>query len=288
MRILDGKKLSEELTGELKTKIINENIKASFTTILVGENPSSIIYINKKKEKCEKLGIKFNLVNLSDNITTSELVEEIYRVNRNDNINGLIIQLPLPKHINTQHILDEVSPLKDVDCFSSVNLGTMVTGNSVFKPATPYGIELLLKHNNINTIGKNVVIIGKSLIVGTSLGIILSNEQTNGATITLCDKYTENLKNHVSKADILIVASGKHHLINDNFKIKQGVVIIDVGIHRIEDNSKKSGYKIEGDVDFKSVKDKCSYITPVPGGVGPMTVYCLLENIYTAYKLQNK
>ena len=287
MKILDGKELSNKLLGDLKVKIKNDGLTPSFVCILVGKNPASMVYIEKKRQKCELVGIKFNLISLPETIEKSELVRTIKKANNDNSIHGIIVQLPLPVHINTQEILDEVSVVKDVDCFNSVNMGMIITGTPAFYPATPMGIEMLLNHNKIETVGKSCVIIGKSLIVGTSLGLMLSNEKTHSATVTLCDKNTQDLKRYVEGADILVVAAGKHHLINSGFTLKKGVVVIDVGIHRIDDNSKQRGYRLEGDVDFNSVKDQCSFITPVPGGVGPMTVYCLLENIYKSCKYLN-
>lgn len=281
--ILNGRKLSKKLLLDLKDKIKNDNIEPLFKCILIGNNPASRIYIQKKKQKCDMVGIKFVLLEFNDNISTDFLLTEIDKINKDDKTHGCIIQLPLPEHINTELVLNRLDPKKDVDCFTYTNIGKLTNKINNYYPATPYGIILLLNEYNINLKGKNVVIIGKSIIVGTPLSLMLMNEYTYAATVTVCDKNTINMKNHIENADILIVAAGVHNLINSEYKIKPSCVLIDVGIHKIEDASKKSGYRLEGDIDFKYFKDKCSYITPVPGGVGPMTVYSLLLNIYNSY-----
>ena len=284
MNLLDGKKLSEKLLTELKNKIKKENIRPKFVSILVGNNQASLVYLRNKKTKCEEVGISFELRDFNNAITQEDLIKEINKINNDITIHGCIIQLPLPKHIDTNLILDTLDSTKDVDCFHTSNIGKLLNENTCFYPATPMGITLLLKEYNIETKGKHCVIIGKSKIVGSTLGLMLSNENTFASTVTLCDKYTENIRDIVKTADILVVASGKHHLIDNTFTFKNNLVIFDVGIHRIKDETKKKGYKLEGDVCFKDVNDKVSYITPVPGGVGPMTVYCLLENIYNSYE----
>jgi len=200
-------------------------------------------------------------------------------INEDDNINGCIIQLPLPNHINSELILNRLNSNKDVDCFTDENIGKLLNNESKFYPATPYGITLLLDNYNILTKGKNITIIGKSRIVGTPLALLLSNENKYAGTVTLCDKNTINLKDHIEEADILIVCAGVHHLIDKKYKVKETSTLIDVGIHRIPDSTKKNGYRLEGDIDFNYFENRCSYITPVPGGVGPMTVYALLLNI---------
>jgi methylenetetrahydrofolate dehydrogenase (NADP+)/methenyltetrahydrofolate cyclohydrolase len=231
---------------------------------------------------CDDLGINFQLKKFDKNIDESQLKNEIELINRDNNIDSCIIQLPLPNHINQNIILNTLNPKKDADGFTFYNLGQLIKYNkedNIIKPATVLGIVELIKYYNIETKGKNIVIIGKSVIVGTPLALVLSNEETYSGTVTLCDKNTENLENICENADILIVSTGKHHLINDQFNLKKDVTIFDVGINKIKDESKKSGYKTEGDVDFNYFKDKCKYITPVPGGVGPMTVICLIKNI---------
>ena len=268
------------LLEDLKEKIFNNNLSIKFVSILVGTDSASSIYLKNKRIKCEYVGIEFELINFDENISEEILIKKIKEINIDNKINGCIIQLPLPNHLNTENILNTLDPNKDIDCFNTVNIGMLTKKTTKFVPATPLGITLLLKHYNIETKGKNVVIIGKSIIVGTPLALILSNENTFAATVTLCDKYTENLNEIVKNADILIVAAGVHKLINSKFKVKLSSCLIDVGIHKVQDISKKLGYRLEGDIDFNYFKDKCKYITPVPGGVGPMTVYSLLYNLY--------
>lgn len=283
--LIDGKLVSNELSDKLKLRGINLIIK--FCIVLVGNDDSSLIYIKHKKKKCEEFGIKFELKHFNENIHESELKKEIKLINKDTNIDSCIIQLPLPNHINQNIILNTLDPKKDAEGFTFYNLGKLIKYNKedyIIKPATVLGIEELIKYYNIETIGKNIVIIGKSVIVGTPMALVLSNEETYSGTVTLCDKNTKNLENICENADILIVSTGKHHLINDKFKLKKDVVIIDVGINKIKDESKKSGYRTEGDVDFNYFKDKCKYITPVPGGVGPMTVICLIKNIINLKK----
>lgn len=276
---LNGLYLSNHLLNNLKIKIKKSNKKFHFTCIYIGDNPASKVYINNKQKYCEYIGIYFNLIKLENNINENFLINKICEINNDSNINAYIIQLPLPEHINKDNIVKFIDPKKDVDCFHAENIGNIILQNPRFFPATPYGICLLLDNYNINTIGKNITIIGKSNIVGNLLSLMLSDEKTYKGTVTNCDKYTENLKFYIENADIIIVATGVHHLIDNKFRVKSTCTMIDVGIHRIEDNKKKNGFRLEGDIDFEYFKDKCKYITPVPGGVGPMTVYSLLHNI---------
>jgi len=274
---LDGNYLSKKLLNELKNNLVDKHL--TFVCILVGNDPASKTYINNKKKKCVDIGIHFILLEFPDNISNNILINKIDEINEDDNINGCIIQLPLPNHINSELILNRLNSNKDVDCFTDENIGKLLNNESKFYPATPYGITLLLDNYNILTKGKNITIIGKSRIVGTPLALLLSNENKYAGTVTLCDKNTINLKDHIEEADILIVCAGVHHLIDKKYKVKETSTLIDVGIHRIPDSTKKNGYRLEGDIDFNYFENKCSYITPVPGGVGPMTVYALLLNI---------
>jgi len=279
--IIDGKKLSNELTIELKNKI--KKIKnINFVVILVGNDTNSLIYIKYKQKKCEELGINFKLNQYDESISEKDLLNEVEKINQDNNIDSCIIQLPLPIHLNQNIILNKLDPNKDADGFTFFNLGKLIRHEKddfIIKPATVLGIEKIINHYNIETIGKNIVIIGKSVIVGTPLGLVLSNESTYSGTVTLCDKNTENLREICKNADILIVSTGKHNLIDHTFELKKSVSIIDVGINRIKDESKKSGFRTEGDVEYNYFENKCENITPVPGGVGPMTVICLIENI---------
>jgi methylenetetrahydrofolate dehydrogenase (NADP+) / methenyltetrahydrofolate cyclohydrolase len=277
----DGEELSKILTIELKNKMEKLN-NINFVVILVGNDTNSLIYIKYKQKKCEELGINFKLNQYDINISEKELLSEIIKINTDINIDSCIIQLPLPLHLNQNNVLNSLDPKKDADGFTFYNLGRLIKHSKndfIIKPATVLGIEKLINYYNIETRGKNIVIIGKSVIVGTPLGLVLSNESTYSGTITLCDKNTENLQEVCKNADILIVSVGKHNLIDHTFELKKSVSIIDVGINRIKDESKKSGYRTEGDVEFNYFEDKCKFITPVPGGVGPMTVICLIENI---------
>lgn len=280
--ILDGKNLADKLLLDLKNKISLLNKNPQLIIIIIGNNSESEIYVNIKKRKAIYVGIACDIINLNNTITQNELLDILKTYNNNINIDGIIVQLPLPIHLNTNIILENVCYTKDVDGFNPYSTGCLITNNINFISATPYSVLHLIDSYNINTKGKHIVIIGKSTIVGSPLALLLSNENTYAGTITLCDKYTENLHNFVSSADILIVATGVHHLINSSYVIKKDSVIIDVGIHKIKDSTKKNGYTIQGDVDFNYFENKCKYITPVPGGVGPLTVYSLLDNTYKA------
>lgn len=287
-QFLDGNSLSKTLIERLKIEIGNElepeDDQPHLVVILVGDNSSSEVYIKKKEEACLNVGIKFTLYHFESTITTNVILNQIKQINKDPTIHGCIVQLPLPKHIDEDAVIYSLSPSKDVDGFHPTNIGNMILNRPNFLPATPYGIQLLLDHYKIYTEGKHIVILGKSMIVGQPLMNLLSNEKGARGTVTCCDRYTRNLDQLIKLADILIVATGKHNIIQHQDQIKEGVVIIDVGIHRFSDKTKKCGYRLEGDVNFEAVKNKCSYITPVPGGVGPMTVVSLLLNTWKAYK----
>jgi methylenetetrahydrofolate dehydrogenase (NADP+)/methenyltetrahydrofolate cyclohydrolase len=287
---IDGAIISNSLRMALKEKI--KTIRSQRKThtdpphliaILVGSDPASQVYITQKEKACLEVGIHFTLIKMDVDSTTKQVVEQVKYVNTRSDVHGCLVQLPLPKSIDTDAVIMAISPDKDVDCFHPVNIGLLTLNNPRFLPATPYGIQMLLENIGIVTRGKHCVIIGKSLIVGQPLMNLLSLEGGMAATVTCCDKYTENLTNYTKTADILIVAAGVHHLIKDPDMIKEGATVIDVGIHRISDPSKKQGYRLEGDVNYQALKDKAGYITPVPGGVGPMTVVALLYNTYTSY-----
>lgn len=293
MRILNGKIVSRKYIDALKELQLKKHI----VIFMIGNNPASEVYISNKKRVCEEVGFTMDILRYKDTITTDEFIKELEKFNNIIQLDGYIIQLPLPLHMDTQKIIDNIDPQKDLDCFHPENLGKLLSNvnyTSPFMPATPLGIILLLKHYNIYTKGINTVIIGKSIIVGTPLAQMMSLENGMGATVTLCDKNTINLHEHVKKADILIVAAGRHNLIDSTFELKRGVIIIDVGIHKISDTTKQNGYHLEGDVDFEYASKHASYITPVPGGVGPMTVISLLlnlcgsENLKKIYNIVNK
>ena len=289
--IIDGTALSKRLRDRLKQQIQNlrQSSKSALhdpphlVAILVGSDAASQVYIRMKEKACLEVGIHFTLIKMDSDSTTHQVVEQVKYVNNRPDVHGCLVQLPMPKQIDQDSVIHAISPLKDVDCFHPENIGLMSLNQSRFIPATPYGIQLMLEDLKIPTKGKHCVIVGKSLIVGQPLMNLLSLESGAAATVTCCDRYTEDLSFHTRSADILIVAAGVHHLIKDPDSIKQGATVIDVGIHRIPDETKKSGYRLEGDVDFVKISPKCSFITPVPGGVGPMTVVSLLYNTFKSY-----
>ena len=286
MIIIDGKQTSLDIQEELKLRI--DNVKKQggkiphLAAILVGDDGASRTYVNAKVKACERVGFESSLIKLSKEISQKELLEEIDKLNNDDIIDGFIVQLPLPKHIDETVVTLAVSPEKDVDGFHPQSVGRMALGLPTFLPATPNGVMELLKRYKIQTSGKNCVVVGRSHIVGSPMSILMSRKENPGnATVTLTHSRTKNLAEITRNSDILIVAIGIPHFITQDM-VKPGAVVIDVGIHRIEDASKKSGFKLIGDVDFANVSKKCSYITPVPGGVGPMTIASLLMNTYKA------
>jgi len=282
-KLLDGKSLANKLKEELKEEIshyLKKGLrKPSLAVILVGENPASKIYVRKKEESCEYVGINSISYHLPEDTTEEQLLKLINELNNRDDVDGILVQLPLPEHINTKKIINSINPQKDVDGFHPLNVGKLATGiDEGVIPCTPLGIWIMLKHYDIEIFKKNVVIVGTSNIVGKPMGLIfLKNEE---ATITYCHKNTKNLKEHTKSADILIVAVGKPKLITEDM-VKEGVVVVDVGINRLQNG------KIVGDVDFDNVKNKAYAITPVPGGVGPLTVVSLLINTVSVYREKN-
>lgn len=288
MILLDGKKTANDIKNEIAKEV--ESLKSNglkiphLAAILVGNDGASLTYVNSKVKACKKVGFNSTLIHLEDNILEEQLLREIENLNKNKDIDGYIIQLPLPKHIDSQKVLMAVNPNKDVDGFHPTNVGKMTLELPTFLPATPFGILELLERYQIETQGKNVVVIGRSQIVGRPISILLSQKRKVGnATVTICHSRSKNLNEYTKKADIIIAAIGKPEFITADM-IKNGVVIIDVGITRIKDSSKKRGYRLAGDVHFESVYKKASYITPVPGGVGPMTIAMLLKNTLLAVK----
>lgn len=288
MTILDGKELSNTIRVELKSSVdnlINEGKKAPhLAAVLIGDNPASKAYVNTKIRFCEEVGYKSTLIKRESTISESELLEIIEMLNADHTIDGYIVQLPLPKHINEQKINLAIDYRKDVDGFHPMNFGRMAQGMDAYLPATPFGIIELLKRNNINTEGKHCVVIGRSNIVGGPMSILLSQKGNPGnCTVTLTHSKTKNIESETQRADIIIAAIGIPKFVKPEM-VKQGAIIIDVGINRIESANSKTGYALVGDVDFENVKDKCSFITPVPGGVGPMTVTALMLNTLRAAK----
>jgi len=277
MTILDGKKLSEKIKEEVKKEV--EELKKSgivpgLAVILVGNDPASQTYVRMKKNACEKVGMYSIVHEFPEDITEKELFSTIEMINNNPNIHGLLIQLPLPKHIDTTKILEAVAPEKDVDGFHPYNMGRLVEGLDSFAPCTPLGVMEIFKEYNIDVKGKDVCVVGASNIVGKPMWALLINEM---ATVDICHIATKDLASHTKRADIVIVGVGKPNLITENM-IKEGAIIIDIGINKIDG-------RIVGDVDFENVSKKASYITPVPGGVGPMTIAMLLKNTIKAAKI---
>ena len=282
MKIIDGKAVSNLIKDEIKAEvegIISKGHKPPhLAAILVGEDGASLTYVGSKVRSCKQIGFNSTLVKLSEDIPESELLKKIQELNDNDDIDGSIVQLPLPRHINEEKVLLAIDPNKDVDGFHPTNFGKMALNMKTFIPATPYGIMELLKRYEIDTVGKHTVVIGRSHIVGRPISILMNTKGSPGdSTVTVVHSRTINIEEFTKNADIIISALGIPDFLNANM-IKEGVVIIDVGISRVKDDNHPKGYVIKGDVDFESVKSKASYITPVPGGVGPMTIAMLLKN----------
>ena len=289
MILLDGKKTSNDIKDEIALEVNgivnNGGKKPHLAAILVGNNGASETYVNAKVKACEKVGFDSTLIRLKETVTEDELINEIIKINFNDSIDGLIVQLPLPKHIDEKKIINTISIEKDVDGFHPKNIGNMTLNLPCFVPATPAGIIELIKRHNIETSGKNCVVIGRSHIVGLPISILMArNSYPGNSTVTILHSRSKNINEICKKADILIVALGKANFVTSEM-IKEGACVIDVGITRVTSNVTKSGWKLLGDVDFENVKDKVSYITPVPGGVGPMTIAMLLKNTLSASKL---
>ena len=284
MKILDGKKTSLTIQQELAQKVeekVSKGLKRPhLAAILVGDDGPSQTYVNAKVKACDRIGFKSTLINLDSNISEEKLLNKIHDLNTDNDVDGFIVQLPLPDHIDESKVTLAIDPKKDVDGFHPMNVGNMTLGLPAFLPATPNGVIELLKRYDIETEGKNCVVIGRSSIVGTPVSILLSRKsKTGNATVTLAHSRTKDLPKICKAADIIVVAIGRPLFLTEDM-VKEGAVIIDVGIHRINDHSKKNGFRLIGDVDFENVAPKTSYITPVPGGVGPMTIASLLLNTY--------
>lgn len=275
--IIDGKQVAENLTNNLEKEVSKFNVKPHLVVIQVGDNTASSIYVNLKKKKAEQIGIKSTVINYPDNISEEELIKKLQTLNSDTSVNAILVQLPLPKHINADNIINVISSQKDVDGFTAENTGNLLNGITPKSyPCTPKGIIKLLDTYNIDVSGKNAVIVGRSNIVGKPVAVMLLNRN---ATVTICHSRTKNLSDITKNADILISAVGKKMIFAD--MVKKGAVVIDVGIFKDENN------KTTGDVDFENVKEVASYITPVPKGVGPMTIACLMENTIELFKQQN-
>ncbi len=287
MIIIDGKKIAQDIRNELKTDI--EKLKTSgkdipgLVAILVGENPASQIYVKNKAKACEEIGMKAKTEKYPADMKEGELLSLIESYNNNREYHGILVQLPLPGHINEDKVIEAVSPKKDVDGFHPISVGNLVIGKPAFRSCTPAGIQELLIRYNIETKGKHVVVLGRSNIVGKPIAnILLQKKEFANSIVTVCHSAAPDVSYYIKQADILIAAIGSANFVKDNM-VKEGVVVIDVGINRVEDKSAKKGYRVVGDVDFNEVSKKASFITPVPGGVGPMTIAMLLKNTYEAF-----
>ncbi len=289
MKIINGKDTANAIKAEIAAEV--EQLRSDkgraphLAAILVGNDPASETYVANKEKSCAEVGFLSSVYRLPEDVSEEELIKTIDFINHDDEIDGVIVQLPLPKHINVDDVVATINPAKDVDGFHPVNIGKMVLGQPSYIPATPMGILILLERSNIETKGKHCVVVGRSNIVGTPASILLSRNTPNAnCTVTLCHSKTQNLKEICRQADILIVATGQCEMITEEY-IKEGAVVVDVGIHRVKDESKKSGFSLKGDVKHdEKVEQKVSAITPVPGGVGPMTILGLLINTLKSFK----
>jgi methylenetetrahydrofolate dehydrogenase (NADP+) / methenyltetrahydrofolate cyclohydrolase len=282
MAILDGKQLAQQIRAELQAEVsaIRETGGKipHLAAVLIGDNPASQAYVRNKVRSCEQVGFHSTLIQREADITQAELLQVVKELNENPDIDGFIVQLPLPKHINEHEVTLAIDPRKDVDGFHPVNFGRMAQGLPCYLPATPFGILEIIRRYEIPTAGKEVVVIGRSNIVGSPISILMARKGYPGdATVTICHSRTQNLAEHTLKADIIIAAIGQAEFLKADM-VKPGAVVIDVGINRVDDPSTSSGYRLTGDVDYENVAPKCSWITPVPGGVGQLTVVALLMN----------
>ncbi|MEI7490892.1 MAG: tetrahydrofolate dehydrogenase/cyclohydrolase catalytic domain-containing protein [Bacteroidota bacterium] len=293
MILLDGKTISEkiksEIAKEVKLEFIDKGKPAPhLAAVLVGEDPASQTYVANKEKSCKEVGFTSSVYKYPENFTEKNLLDVVDFLNNDGDVDGFIVQLPLPKHINEHKVIERISPLKDVDGFHPANVGRMMLNLPAFLPATPFGIMTLLERYHIETEGKHVVVLGRSNIVGTPISLMLSRKAKNAnATVTLCHSYTPDIKKYSLDADILIVAMGKLGFVTADM-VKQGAVVIDVGMHRVPATDTKSGFRLKGDVRFDEVSRKCSAISPVPGGVGLMTIVSLLLNTLKAAKKEIK
>ena len=291
MKILDGQLVSQATKDELKIKVaqlVAEGKKVPhLAAILVGNNGASETYVGSKVRTCEEIGFRSTLIRLEDTISEFKLLETIEQLNNDLDVDGILVQLPLPKHISDEKVINAIHPSKDVDGFHPVSVGRMVQSLPTFIPATPHGIMLMLEHYKIDTKGMHAVVIGRSNIVGRPMSILLSaNTNPGNCTVTICHSATRNLKELCLQADIIVAALGRPEFVTADM-VKEGAIVIDVGITRVADATKKKGYALKGDVQFDTVAPKCSYITPVPGGVGPMTIAALMKNTYNACLLKH-
>ncbi len=291
MQLLEGKIVSQAVKNDLREKtnqLKNQQKKIPhLAAILIGTDGASETYVASKIKNCEEVGFKSSMYRFANDIDEATIIAKISELNQDEDVDGILVQLPLPKHVSEEKIVNLIDPRKDVDGFHPMSVGKMVQGLPTFLPATPYGIMLMLEHYEIDTAGKHAVVIGRSNIVGRPMSILLSQQANPGnCTVTLCHSRTKNLKEICLQADIIVAALGKVSFLTADM-VKENAVVIDVGITRVKDDTKKSGFRIMGDVDFDAVAPRCSYITPVPGGVGLMTIAALLKNTYNASLQKN-
>lgn len=282
-QIIDGKSIAQSIREEIKIKteaLKTKGINPCLAVILVGSNPASVSYVTGKQKALAEVGMNDRSVRLPESTTEQELISLIQELNADKSVHGILVQLPLPQHIDEEKIILAIDPAKDVDGFHPVNVGNLVIGKKSFLPCTPHGIIVLLKRMNIETDGKSAVVIGRSNIVGKPAALLLARKDLN-ATVTICHSGTKNIADITRRADILIAAAGRANIVTADM-VKEGAAVIDVGVNRIPDASKKSGFRLAGDVDFENVKEKAAFITPVPGGVGPMTIAMLMANTLEA------
>ena len=291
MQILDGKKAAQAIKDDLRIDVAQRSIEGKkiphLAAILVGNNGASETYVAAKVKACEETGFKSTLIRFDETISEYKLLEKIEEINQDTSIDGILVQLPLPKHISDEKVINAIIPEKDVDGFHPVNVDRMVQGLPSYIPATPYGIMLLLEYYKIETKGKHAVVLGRSNIVGRPMSVLLSgNTNPGNCTVTICHSQTKNLKEICLQADILVAALGRAEFVTADM-IKPGAVVIDVGITRVKDETRKSGFRLKGDVDFDSVAPLTTWITPVPGGVGPMTIAALMKNTFQSCVSRN-
>lgn len=291
MQILDGRETAQAIKDSLKLEVAQLASRGEpvphLVAILVGNNGASETYVASKVKSCNEVGFKSTLIRLEEETSEFKLLEIIRELNADPDVDGILVQLPLPSHISAEEVINTIDSAKDVDGFHPNNVGRMVLGQPTFIPATPHGIMLLLEHYKVETKGKHAVVIGRSNIVGRPMSILLSGAGNPGnCTVTICHSSTKNLEDICRSADIIVAALGRPGFVKADM-VKEGAVVIDVGITRVKDDSKKTGYRISGDVDFAAVAPKCSFITPVPGGVGPMTIAALMKNTFRACAMKH-
>jgi methylenetetrahydrofolate dehydrogenase (NADP+)/methenyltetrahydrofolate cyclohydrolase len=291
MQLLDGKKAAQTIRDQLKLDVAQLAIEGKkvphLVAILVGNSPASETYVSAKVKACEEVGFKSTLTRFENDTDERTLLKQISDFNNDPDVDGILVQLPLPKQISAENVINALDPSKDVDGFHPESIGKMVQGLPTFIPATPFGIMLLLEQYKIDTKGMHAVVVGRSNIVGRPISILLNNNTNPGnCTVTVCHSQTKNMNEICLQADLIVAAMGRPGFITSDM-VKDGAVVIDVGITRVEDATKKSGFRLRGDVDFENVAEKCSWITPVPGGVGPMTIAALLKNTYRSCMMKN-